>query len=213
MRQMISLTGGRGHNSDRSSFVSWCEIHSVLLWRCFEYHRITAQTTALMFVEAVWWWNCTIVESWSGGTRLSSQQEATFFRYLALWAGQKMGSCHKICIILYIKWQKGRGGQWQVKPLRSINRDTRTRVLVAVCHRMCKRLGWDRWKSLVTIDRMLFCCIFCCSERGWWNWWWLEQKDERVSDFTSNHCLFEDSLLLIMKSHVPHDHGTILDGR
>ena len=97
--------------------------------------------------------------------------------------------------------------------LRSINRDTRIRVLVAVCHRMCKRLGWDRWKSVVSIDRMLFCCIFCCSERGWWNWWWLEQKDERVSDFTSNHCLFEDSLLLIMKSHVPHDHGTILDGR
>lgn len=49
----------------------------------------------MMFVEAVWWCNCTIVESWSGGTRLSSQQEATFSRYLALWAGQKMGSCHR----------------------------------------------------------------------------------------------------------------------
>lgn len=55
---------------------------------------------------------------------------------------------------------------------------------------MCKRLGWDRWKSVLAIDRMSFCCIFCCSERGWWNWWWLEQKDERVSDFTGNHCLF-----------------------
>lgn len=36
MRQMISLTGGCGHNSDRASFISWCEIHSVRLRRCFE---------------------------------------------------------------------------------------------------------------------------------------------------------------------------------
>lgn len=174
-------------------------------------HRITSQTTE--------WCSLKLFDG-AIAPLLKADQEAPDYRLSkkqpssdTLLFEQARRWVHATDLYLYKVTERPQEGQWQVKPPRSTNRENRIRVLVAVCHRMCKRLGWDRWKSVLTIDRMLFCCIFCCSERGWWNWWWLEQKDERVSDFTSNHCLFEDSLLLIMKSHVPHDHGTILDGR